>query len=329
MITPFSVGFSFGDHWKNVRHVDLRGLKITESNNVAPIIQSWLDGTLAGQLETFKVGYRTEHETFKFQLLDHPDLIQWHRVMVQCSNSLRTLFLNDVRRERLTVPLPSMSHLERLNVPYYPQALSPLLQAVGAATLVDLNVRASAVFDDVTLQLVAARFPSLQRLNVSCTGVSALGVRRLMESECVRRRQLRDLDLCYCERLQALSGADFGELICGVAKLLSSNLRMLGIGGMALRDDDARQLFEHCTAVEHLGIGGCTQLSEVAVSWIVGTLSSTLRNLNAHRLRQVSAGTWQQMLAQCRRLKVLDISDGRDTTLSIQINWKKYDDEDW
>jgi hypothetical protein len=116
---------------------------------------------------------------------------------------------------------------------------------------------------------------------------------------------LRVLDLCYSAEV----GPDDVLQVC---RQHGASLRMLGIGGFVQMDRGMLgQILELCgTAVEHLGVGGCTGLGDTASSVLeaLPDLCPSLTALNAHRLPGVvSRSALVSLLERLPALRSLDV----------------------
>jgi len=219
--------------------------------------------------------------------------------------------------------------LVSLNLSYCQCAIDTNLELISkytSQTLKDINLRATGITDH-SLFALANHCQLLERINVGCTKVTGTGVLALIQ-ECHR---LRDLDLCYCERITCKNSSDLNNFVMNIAKKLGVRMRMIGLGGFKIQDDVLLFLAKTCPNIQHLGIGGC---SDITCNGLISLAQhcTSLINLNAHGLPNITYTCIQSVLGICKGLKVVDISDCNSITLEqteeIHQNYKENGD-DW
>jgi len=178
-------------------------------------------------------------------------------------------------------PTSFSSELRELQMPYALQdTLSVFFGSTPVTTLyhlVNLNVRACLWFDDAALGVVAKQCTKLERANLGCTGISAVGLTSLLRSSA----KLTHLDLCY---VVALQNKDASRLLSSISTAYAPNLLMIGIGGWSrLTDESLVQFCRENPLLQHLGIGGCTAISGDAIATLP---LSHLRRYNDHNMNE-------------------------------------------
>lgn len=201
--------------------------------------------------------------------------------------------------ERHVVSLATRcSSLTRVALPYTQSISSVSLQRLAASCsgLTHLNLRACPLVDDVGLKALCT-LPGMQFLNISCCNrVTDAGFADFVNASA----GLVDVDVCYCE---GLSRASFELAIAKLPLLVN-----VGWSGFPdLTDKDILLAVEKLPTLKKLAIGGCINLTSVALSAIGGGLTQ-LEGLMLHKLVLEQ----EQLLATVVALK--DVLQGLDLT---------------
>ena len=160
-------------------------------------------------------------------------------------------------------------------------------------------MRATRIGDAAALALGAAGV-RLSRLNASCTPLTDAGLEAISDDLGDITAHLEVLDLCYCKNISAAA----------VMKLARHHptLTMLGIGGFSeMNSPKLAEMLRACPHIVHLGIGGCDGLDGAALR-VVAEHCAHLRQLNAHRMRDVRLGDAMALTIGCARLRGVDMS---------------------
>lgn len=175
-----------------------------------------------------------------------------------------------------------------------------------APTLRHLNVRGTR-FGDASAAALARGGCNLERINVSCTPLTAQGL--LMLSDASDRLQV--VDVCYA---RACCKAEAMRAVCARH---GARLQMLGMGGcLGLGTDDLAALLELTksspevsSSLRHIGIGGCEGLHGAsALAHVMSACGPSLTALSAHKLEDVSWEALASLLEQCPNLVSLDLA---------------------
>jgi hypothetical protein len=91
---------------------------------------------------------------------------------------------------------------------------------------------------------------------------------------------------------------------------------MLGAGGFDLSDVQMEAIVASSAcqqSLTHIGIGGCSNLTQAALQSIGRHCSETLTSLNAHNLHGINEDVVHQLQGQCGgRLRSLDLTGVKD-----------------
>eukprot|EP00755_Sulcionema_specki_P006609 Sspe_Gene.35915::Locus_17392_Transcript_1_1_Confidence_1.000_Length_1612::g.35915::m.35915 len=168
----------------------------------------------------------------------------------------------------------------------------PLLQ--NNPNLECINLRNTAISES-TMEAMGQNCPLLKALNVSLTMVGDSGILWVVE----KCPLVESIDLCYT-RLPVSPAA-----VRKIAANYCEQLRLLGIGGNNISDDDLAYVVQHCPSIEHLGIGGCQYLSVRLWDILLGL--PDLRCLLVHNLRVIPFDAVMRLIRERGTLRGLDL----------------------
>jgi len=312
----------FVDHCPNIQKLVLKGCDLLDVERFSLPQLSDLDlrGVVATnevliqifgahkQLETLRLGWISEFATPRVALRLYTSLgnVVFLSNLENCSNlkklSLAGCTLINAASLLKVIRSCPLTSLDLCSVGCVDTSLVSALAEARAASLTDLNLRATNVGNRATQQL-ALHCTELRRLNLSCTDVSQSGIVALVDSA----KNLQDLDLCYCDRILVQERHQVFLLVLYIARKMGSRLKMLGVGGFKLNDDTLIQLSKLCKNINHLGIGGCPDLTSQGLLEMARNCPS-LTNINAHQLPKITYASVIEMAKICKEMVAINVS---------------------
>eukprot|EP00927_Polykrikos_kofoidii_P061760 TRINITY_DN56596_c0_g1_i1.p1 TRINITY_DN56596_c0_g1~~TRINITY_DN56596_c0_g1_i1.p1 ORF type:complete len:494 (-),score=70.42 TRINITY_DN56596_c0_g1_i1:375-1769(-) len=196
----------------------------------------------------------------------------------------------------LLAGLKQLHHLDLCCVQHTPLGVFTRI-AHGCTALRNLNLRCNQSLTDGDIIAISQSLQrSLSHINISCCDVSEEAVRQLV----VRCPGLLTLDLCYCRNISI----GIVAFICADASLCP-RLRMLGIGGFDVGDEEVVQLCaKFSSSLMHLGIGSASRLTDEGLRCLANL--PHLRRLSAHRLSGISARVLADVCTRAPALVAID-----------------------